>query len=139
MSRAALVAVGFALLVTTACASTGEPRSSSNRSIITEAEVSASAASNAYDLVQSLRPRWLTTRGQQTLTTVQRQTADGDVEEMARTSLVVYLDGARMGNVDHLRNVSTRDIRSLERLSAGQATQRFGTDHPHGAILISTR
>jgi hypothetical protein len=139
MSRAALVATGLALLVTTACASTGEPRSSTNSTIISEAEVSASAASNAYDLVQNLRPRWLSTRGQQTLGTVSRSSPTGPVAEMARTSLIVYVDGARMGTVDHLRSVSTRDIRTLERLNAGQATQRFGGDHPNGAILITTR
>lgn len=139
MSRSALVTAGLALALTAACASTGEQRSSSSTTIITEAEVSGSTASNAYDLVQNLRPRWLNTRGQQSLGTVSRATPSGPVAEMARTSIVIYVDGSRMGELEQLRSISTRDIAQIRRLSAGEATQRFGGDHPHGAILVTTR
>jgi hypothetical protein len=139
MSRSALVTAGLALALTTACASTGEQRSSSAAGIITEAEISGSTASNAYDLVQNLRPRWLNTRGQQSLGTVTRATPTGPVAAMERTTIAVYVDGARMGELDQLRSISARDIATIRRLSAGEATQRFGGDHPHGAILVSTK
>jgi hypothetical protein len=128
-------------LFAAACASTGEPRSgSSDTSVITEEEVANSHAANAYDLVQSLRPRWLNIRGQSSLGTTTRRGIDGgNVDVMVEQDIPIYLDGTRIGGVETLRNVSTRELARLERLNAGTATQRFGGGHPNGAILLSTR
>lgn len=128
-------------LVAAACASTGETRSGASSSVITQEEIADSHASNAHDLIQSLRPRWLNIRGQSTLgTTTSRSPVDGaDVTTMVRQDIPVYLDGTRIGGIDTLRNLSTRELARMQRLSAGEATQRFGSGHPNGAILITSR
>ncbi len=116
-----------ALLVLTmaACASPGTPRASRpNPDLITRAEIEEAGPSSAYDLIQKLRPTWLRKRGNTSFT--------------QDTDLVVYLDGTRMGNRDALRNVSTNYIQSIEYLDSRRATNRFGTGHVAGAILIHT-
>jgi hypothetical protein len=140
MFRRTALAAGLALgVLAAACASTGEPRSGVSATVITHDEIAASTTNNAYDLIRSLRPRWLHDRGQQTLGTTTRQTATGPVTEMTTTGIIVYVDGTRMGSAGTLREISTRDLRSAERLSAGEATRRFGGGHTHGAILLTTR
>jgi hypothetical protein len=130
-----LIALGLGL---TGCATAGDGRSSRDTAVITAEEISATDATNAYDLVQRLRPRWLQTRGQQGLQTATGTTATGPVTGMQMTGVVVYLDGSPLGAVEALRQVSTRDLARLQRLSAADATQRFGTGHPHGAIIVTT-
>jgi hypothetical protein len=140
MNRMIVLTVAAAALTATACASTGEPRSGSGgTNVISAEEIAGTTATNAYELIQNLRPRWLHDRGQQTLGTVQREGMDGPVAVMATTGIVVYLDGTRMGAVSTLREIPTRDLRSARRLSSGEATQRFGGGHPHGAIILATR
>lgn len=116
------------LLIATACATTGENRRSSDSSVITAEEVAASPTSNAYDLVQSLRPRWLSIRSPNRGGSAPQQSA-----------ILVYLDGTRLGPLGTLRSVNNRDVHSVRRLNASDATQRFGTGHTHGAILVRTR
>jgi hypothetical protein len=41
--------------------------------------------------------------------------------------------------VDMLEQIVASDVKQIEWLSASDATQRFGTGHPHGAILITRR
>jgi hypothetical protein len=140
MTRRVLLTAAAAALLVTACASSGETRSGTrSTNMITAEEIAGSPATNAYELIQNLRPRWLHDRGQQTLGTVQRDGMDGPVAVMATTGIIVYLDGTRMGAVASLREVPTRDLRSAQRLNSGEATQRFGGGHPHGAILLTTR
>lgn len=127
MTRRFVWYVGAMAVFLTACASTGEQRSGTHPRLISEQEVEASLTANAYELIQNLRPRWLHDRG---------PISFGLGSE---SGIVVYVDGVRLGFVDMLREVSTRDVVSAERLSSGEATQRFGGGHPHGAILVSTR
>jgi hypothetical protein len=140
MFRTAALAAALALfLLATACASTGEPRTGAGSSVITQEEIAASHANNAHDLIQSLRPRWLSVRGQSTLGTTTRTGIDGaDVRVMVEQDIPVYLDGTRIGGVDTLRSLSIRGVARMQRLSTGEATQRFGTGHPNGAILITS-
>jgi hypothetical protein len=140
MTRIAVVPAAILVALSlAACASTGEGGTRSSADIITEQEIARATASNAYELIRNLRPRWLSTRGQGTLGTVERPGVDGPVTEMATTSIMVYLDGLRLGSVAALENVSTRDLTFAERLTVGEATRRFGGGHPHGAIVLTTK
>lgn len=123
MRKPTLLAV--AALVLTACAAgpSGSPRLDSNR--ISRAEIEQAGPSSAYNLIQKLRPIWLRKRGQTSFT------QEGDVS--------VYLDGTRMGERDSLRSVSTDTLESLEFMDARRATNRFGSGHVNGAILLRTR
>lgn len=99
-----------------------------NPDIITREEIDESVGSrNAYELVQTLRPQWLITRGITNL----RQAAGAE-------DIVVYMDNARLGYREELRRVTLGAVRYLEFFDAQRATQRWGGGHLHGAILVST-
>ena len=81
----------------------------------------------AYDLIQKLRPQFLHSRG----ATSFRDLSSGDPD--------VYLDGVLYGRVESLKQIGADQVSSVEFLSSGDATTRFGTNHVSGAILIRTR
>lgn len=95
-----------------------------NASLISTEEIRAATQNDALALVQALRPQWIRPRGQ---------------SSMSRPEYVqVYQDGTPMGGPGALRQISTRAITSIRFLDGITATQRFGTDHGSGAILITT-
>lgn len=98
-------------------------------SVITEAEIEQSTATNAFELIQQLRPHLL-----------QRQNRSQSVSlTPGAPSAVVYLDGVRYGNLESLRNISSFSISEIEYLSPREATFRFGTDHNAGAFMIKSK
>lgn len=119
------------LLLATACASaaagtdptgSGRPRSD----LITAEEIRQRGQySSLYELVQALRPRWLRAQGPDTLVG-----QGGQVQ--------VHMDGNRLGSVDALRNLSPSGVTSLRWIPPIDAAARYGLDHSHGAIVIST-
>jgi len=68
--------------------------------------------------VRRTRPNWLRYRG--------------------GTPLVI-LDGIRMGGVDSLRQILTQDVSRVEFLTPQEASNRYGTGFPNGAIEIASR
>lgn len=107
-----------------ACASGGGgggddagPRRDPN--LITRAELSEYTFPSTYDAIRRLRPRWLQSRG-------------GGAPE-------AILDGTRLGGPDQLRSINVVDIVSIRYLSASDATTRYGTGFPNGAIEVRTR
>ena len=103
------------------------PRVRRDRHLITREEFQNRVFSNAYDLVQSLRPAWLSTmRG------------SGTISRPVLATLV-YVDGVRMGDVGALRSVNPIYVVSLQYLDAPTATQRFGGDSLGPAIVVTTR
>ena len=115
------------LLLLAACASApgARPTSAVNHSVISVEELRASGYSDAYHVVESLRPHWLRTRGATSFA--------------KRETVKVYLDGSLLGGPDQLRQVTTSSIASIRFLDAIEATQRWGLDHGQGAIVVSTR
>lgn len=126
----AVVAVAAAVALG-ACASTGggsgEP---ADRDVINRAQIEGMEHLSAMDIVRRLKPSWLRTgRGTDSLVPAMQ----------SRRGVQVYLDGAHMGSVQELTQVSGRDIEEIRRLDPRQATVEFGTSNPDGAILILTR
>lgn len=121
------------LLCWTACggATTGRdgstPRPSSANMISYEELREHGQYSNLYDLIEVLRPRWLRPQGGPDTFTG----SEGQVQ--------VHMDGNRMGDVGVLRGLSAAGVTSIEWLTPMAASSRFGMDHSHGAIVISTR
>jgi len=103
----------------------GRPSSS----VISEAEIEQSTATNAYEIVQQLRPHLL-----------QRQ---ANRQNIAMTpgapSAVVYVDGVRYGFVESLQNISSFSIAEIEYISGREATFRYGSDHSAGAFLVKSK
>lgn len=119
-----------ATLAVAACASSGArtTTASAPKETITRAQIDANHFVNAYDAVSTLHPTWLRRRGDDTFG-----------NPSAFGSLVVYLDGVRMGDAETLRQITASAIVTIRHLDAADATSRFGTGHGQGAILVSTR
>lgn len=93
--------------------------------IITGEELSASGESNVYLAVQRLRPQWLQTR------------ARGSMRLSGPEPTVpVYIDAARYGTLASLQSLPVGGIYEIKRYDASEATNRFGTGHTNGAIVI---
>jgi hypothetical protein len=122
---ATVVTLGLLACGATSGPGDGAPRRQANR--ISPEEIQNAQTQNAFDMIRSLRPAWLSTRGQQSLS---NPTAG---------QVVVYLDGARAGGVETLRQIQALDIESAQYMNAAEAGSRFGLDHTGGAILITTR
>jgi len=116
-----------------ACASGGASAAGStathrNPDVISEEEVDATTGvDNAFQLVQRLRPSFLTFRGSTSI-----RNADAG-------RVVVYVNQSRMGFAEALRDIPISNVREIRRLSAAEATQRFGTNNSGGAILVTLR
>ncbi|MCR4339874.1 MAG: hypothetical protein NUW01_08320 [Gemmatimonadaceae bacterium] len=112
-----------------------------DRNRIDAEEIRARPVTSLNDLIKSRRPHWLSTRGSATLRT--RTAADpfgGPALNVGvEPAIIVYVDNVRHGSHEVLRSMSTDDVDSLEYLDAMTATQRFGTGHEYGAILIRRR
>lgn len=125
MTLSFIIAFGLATAVA-ACSSTGGatgPRRDPN--LITAEELTEYATLSALDVVRRLRPRWLTGRGQ----------GSGGMNRPQ-----VLQDGARLGDPENaLRSIAVSDIESIRYLNASDATMRYGTNFPGGAIVVTSR
>lgn len=112
-------------------------------------ELEARRGDDAYEAVSLLRPEWLQIRGSRSLTPgldpVVVDGAGGVTVVSGSTPLVdetetiqVYVDYVRVGGLDQLRALDVANIQDIYFYDAAQATQRFGSGNPHGAILVIT-
>jgi hypothetical protein len=118
----------LATVASVACSghnSASTPRAArTNPREITAEEIRGSAANNAMEVVQFLRPAWLQRHGAMSFGN------DGDI--------VIYLNDVRMGGRDALGQVEARSIATIRFYDGPSAQARFGLNHLHGAIQIST-
>lgn len=105
---------------TEATSGTARTRRDPNR--ITAEELAEANQTDLYSVVQALRPRWMQVRGRASMA----------LSEVVR----VYVDGVPAGSPAALRSVQTRSVRSVRYLNGTVASQRYGTDHGAGAILV---
>ena len=96
-----------------------------NANMLTADEIRETNAANAYDAVSRLRPNWLRKRG---VSSINRE-----------GTILVYQDGLRFGGPGSLQQINASAIESISYLDGTAATQRFGTDHGNGAILVTSR
>lgn len=123
---------------TLGCSSTGTtPKASTtpkvNPDLISTAEIDSQSFRDGYDVVQRLRPTWFT-----------RKTGSSSTRRLGASGsgLVVYLDNARMGGIDALRQLNTSVIGSLQFMDAAIATATLpglGSSVIAGAIVVRTR
>ena len=100
------------------------PRRSYDRIEGEELAQQGTVYADAHALIRALRPNWLRVR-------------PGSI---TRPEIVrVYRDGAPVGGVDALRFIQCHTIEYVEHMNGIDATQRYGTDHGSGAILVRTR
>ena len=122
--RPAVIAILIALVA--ACAA---PQASSGSgggsNVITAEMIERYGGNDTFEIVRSIRPRWLRSRGQDSL--------------RSPSVVQVYLDNIRLGGPESLRGVQATSIREIRWHSATQATQRWGTGHGAGVIQVVTR
>jgi len=100
-------------------------RSRANPNVISAEDLAKVDVSDALQAIQRLRPQFLQTRG---ATSFQNP-----------SELVVYVDGSRLGNVSTLRDIPANEVKEIRYLSATEATQRYGTGHASGAIVVTRK
>ena len=109
---------------TAAMTKAAAPRGSAN--VIVESEIPASGAQNALEVIQRVRPSMLRAR-------------NGTNEETGVMDIVFYIDGVRAGDRQSITSVLATNVKEIRYLAAPDATTRFGTGHPLGAILVTTK
>jgi hypothetical protein len=117
------------LAIVAACASGGnsaKTTTSPRTDLLTAAELKGGQWTNAYDAVRTLRARWLQARGPDTILG-----KPGEVQ--------VHLDDVRLGGITSLREIPVVDIVYIQFFDPTSAAARWGLDHSHGAIYVSTR
>lgn len=124
LAAAILLSLVLAACSAAAGPQTGEMRTRRDTNVITREEIGATSASDAYEIVRLLRPRWLIKRGALSAT--------------QQSDIVVYVDNVHIGGPGALRSIPTLSVMRMEFLNASSATQRWGTNHVHGAILVSS-
>jgi type IV pilus biogenesis protein CpaD/CtpE len=98
-----------------------------DRNLITADEIAGSGAITAQQAIERLRPHMLGGR------------ATGSIRQGNQDQLHVYVDNQRFGGVDNLQSMQASEIHEIRYLSGVDATNRFGTGHSLGAILITRK
>lgn len=117
----------LALLLLPSCAIKEEAGSRRSTRVLTAEEIAEAPVTTAYEAVSRYRPQWLRTRSSPTPTNPNPSPP------------VVYLDGVRLGGLSELERISAGVVERMEYLYPNDATNRFGTGHTGGAILVTTR
>lgn len=91
---------------------------------LTNAELVQANISDTFDAVRALRPHWLNPRGQSSM--------------RGQTSIKLFVDGVPRGSVEALRSLPIHNIAQIQYYNSSEATQRWGTDHAAGALVVKT-
>lgn len=132
LRTALVVAVLFAAGCGTAPVRSGTTAPDSRT--LTTAEITQSGLTTAWDVVERLRPQWLHVRAARSL-----NGGGPAVSGPGATSVVVYVDGVRAGDLTALKDVNAASVESMKFLDASEATNEHGTGHLYGAIEVRTR
>lgn len=121
--------LALSLVVAAACSHPRlGPGEINDPSVITEDEIVASHASNAYEVIHKLRANFLTNRGQ----TGYNRTA-------ANTYPTVYLDDQEFGPINTLSSIPASQIAMIKLYRVSEANSKYGTHNLTGVIAITTK
>lgn len=95
--------------------------------VITEDEIVASKATNAYDVVKKLRANFLSYRGRTT------------VAGTSSSDPTVYLDEQAFGPISSLRTIPADEVAEIRLYRSWEATTKYGMGNMGGVILVTTR
>ena len=93
-----------------------------DRTVITRDQMLEANYSSVYDAVAALRSVWLRPRQ----------------AESVVSTVWVYVDNARVGDVDVLKTMQPRLVSTVRYYDGPSATSRWGVDHAAGVIHVST-
>ena len=89
--------------------------------LLTDDEIATISASNALHAIERLRPTFLRAEG------------------FGLAPVAVYVNGQRFGELQALRSMPAREIRTVRRLSAAEAQLRYGVGNSGGVLDIATK
>jgi len=95
-----------------------------NRELLTQDQIREKGFVTVFDVVQALRSNWLLPKGTDSFSN------PGEVQ--------VYLNNVRMGGVAVLRTIPTETVLWVRHYDGITASARWGLDHGHGVIFVST-
>ncbi|MCK5651612.1 MAG: hypothetical protein KAJ42_09555 [Gemmatimonadetes bacterium] len=125
-SPISLICVLALLLSACATAQSGDSSSSRRRSnVLTAEELAASTTNTAWDAIRQLRPSWLRSRGTRSF--------GGEIYPR------VIVDSMTPEPMEYLHNLDCRSIQEIRYFDPREATTRFGTGFPSGAIVVTTK
>lgn len=129
IGRATMLAILVVAGTLAACSSATRSGGNTRLDVLTREQImSVGSASNLYEVVQRLRPRWLDPRG-------------GDRSFGLSTDIVVYQNQTFLGDVDTLAQLSpdmAYELRWLDGATASASLPGLGSRHVAGAIILST-
>ena len=131
-SSASFLLVGIALLAWDcgarggAGATTERAAPSRDRNVLTAAELSHVPAVTLLEALRVLRPQWL------------RKTAPKTMRLDTGADIVVYLDRARLGGIENLREINRTAVAQVRYYSPSEAEGLFGQGHIYGAIVVTS-
>lgn len=128
-----VMALGTAASLAAACAASRTQTPIVDPDVITTDQIVRSKATNAYDVIATLRPQMLTAHGAPTTRGQQPSTAGRQA-----LPVVVYIDNVKVGPVDELKALGKLDVREIRYLSPRVATDRWGENHAGGVIFVTT-
>lgn len=137
------VAVGLTLPLGAPGRSDSRAEDAGDRDILTTRELREAEGGSLYEVIQSLRPEWLRTRGTASIRETARGRTTGPdpddvVVQPGIPRIRVYLDDSHLGGVEQLRTIQPVAVGLVRFLDSAAATQRWGAGHLHGAILVIT-
>ena len=127
MRRSLSILVIGAAMACAPAASTTSTGVKRQANVITQAEVQASFESNAYDVVNKLRPMFLKTRG--------RSTVQGTNPEYAS----VFLDDQFYGDLNSLKTIAATQIQEIRYYPGTEVAMKFGMQYGAGVTAVKTR
>ena len=108
------------------CTSSGAPRSTASRDVITLDEIRSVNVTNAFEVVERLRPNFFTSRGPQSMLLTQQNVP------------VVYLNGTRYGTVESLTTLRVEQLKEIRLYRPSDASTTYGPGHTGGVIAVKT-
>ena len=133
MQWRAVLAVSLIASLAAGCASSSGSAPVTDPDLITADQIARSKATNAYDLIATLRPQMFTAHGAPTTRGEQPST-----QGRQALPVVVYIDNVKVGFVPELKTLGTLDVREIRYLSPRVATDRWGENHAGGVIFVTT-
>ena len=128
-----VLAASLAASLAAGCAASRSSTPVTDPDIITNDQIVRSKATNAYDLIATIRPQMFTAHGAQT-TRGQQPVTPG----RQALPVLVYIDNVKVGFVAELKALGTLDVREIRYLSPRVATDRWGENHAGGVIFVTT-
>jgi hypothetical protein len=99
-----------------------------NSQVITEDEILASRATNAYEAIHKLRANFLTNRGETSFN-----------KSQSNPYPTIYLDGQEFGSIESLSSIPAEQISMIRMYRISEANAKYGSHNPSGVIAITTK